>query len=389
MIERSILTAAERYLSQFPALALLGPRQVGKTTLAKQIAQTREGVYFDLERSSDLQRLSDPERALAAYADKLVVLDEVQRMPELFSVLRPLIDEQRRAGRFLLLGSASETLLSQASETLAGRIGFVEMSGFTYAELKTKVPSTTLIEPYLLRGGFPQSWLATSDLMSYEWRESFIRTFLERDIPQLGFRFPAPTLQRFWTMVAHWHGQIWNASRIAASMGVSAVAVGRYIDALEGAFMLRRLQPLDANTMKRLIKSPKVYLRDTGLLHSLLGVVTVEQMQAHPAIGAVWEGMVIEQILAKLPTGVKANYYRTVRGAELDLVLHARNIYIAIECKYSSAPKVGRGYHEAMKDLSAQHGYLIAPVPQAYPLTQNTTVLPIEDIARVFDAFSN
>jgi predicted AAA+ superfamily ATPase len=383
MINRSSLARIHKLMGQFPALALLGPRQVGKTTLARAIAKDLNGVYFDLERPSDRLKLTDPELALGALANRLVVLDEVQRAPSLFETLRPLIDEERRPGRFLLLGSASQDLLQQASESLAGRMGIVELAPFSVAELGIDFDT---LPSYLLRGGFPQSWLATDDDASFEWREAFVRSFLERDMPQLGFRFPAATLQRFWTMLAHWQGQLWNASRLAQSMGVSAPAVGRYLDALEGAFMLRTLRPMEANVMKRLVKSPKVYVRDSGLLLSLLDVRNLNQLAGHPVAGALWEGVVIEQLMAAKPPTIQANFYRTARGAEVDLVLHSSRVRVAVECKFSSVPKPTRGFYEAMTDLEATKGFVIAPVREAFDLSAHVRVLPIDDLSAVWQA---
>ncbi len=372
-------------MRQFPALALLGPRQVGKTTLARSIASDLGGLYFDLERPSDRLKLSDPELALGGLADRLVVLDEVQRTPGLFEVLRPLIDAHRRPGRFLLMGSASPDLLQQASESLAGRMGLVELAPFSVEELGIDFDT---LPKYLLRGGFPLSWLAADDEASFEWRDAFVRSFLERDMPQFGFRFPAATLQRFWTMLAHWHGQLWNASRLAQSMGVSAPAIGRYRDALEDAFMLRSVQPMQANVMKRLVKSPKVYVRDSGLLLSLLDVRTLQHLSGHPVAGALWEGVAIEQLMGAKPSGVQANFYRTARGAEVDLVLHNSRVRVAIECKFSSSPKPARGFHEAMVDLDARNGFVIAPVREPFDLSAKVRVLPIDDLSAVWQALS-
>ena len=262
-------------------------------------------------------------------------------------------------------------------------MGIVEMAPFSVAELGI---SFDTLPRYLLRGGFPQSWLAPDDDASFEWRDAFVRSFLERDMPQFGFRLSAATLQRFWTMLAHWHGQLWNASRLAQSMGVSAPAVGRYLDALEGAFMLRRLQPMEANVMKRLVKSPKVYVRDSGLLLALLDVRSLQQLAGHPVAGALWEGVVIEQLIAAKPPTVQANFYRTARGAEVDLVLHSSRVRVAIECKFSSTPKPARGFHEAMIDLEADKGFVIAPVREAFDLSAKVRVLPIDDLSAVWRA---
>ncbi|MFN0159996.1 MAG: ATP-binding protein [Burkholderiales bacterium] len=372
-----------KLMRQFPAVALLGPRQVGKTTLARGIADDLNGVVFDLERPSDRLRLNDAELALGALSERLVVLDEVQRAPGLFETLRPLIDDKRRPGRFLLLGSASPALLRQASESLAGRMGIVELAPFSVAELDIDFET---LPRYLLRGGFPQSWLAADDDASFEWRDAFVQSLLERDMPQLGFRFPAATLQRFWTMLAHWHGQLWNASRLAQSMGVSAPAINRYLDALAGAYLLRRLEPMEANVMKRLVKSPKVYVRDSGLLLSLLDVRSIPQLAGHPVAGALWEGVVIEQLIGAKPSTVHASFYRTARGAEVDLVLHSSRVRVAIECKFSSSPKPARGFHEAMADLQADRGFVIAPVREAFDLSAQVKVLPVNDLTAVWQA---
>ena len=300
MINRRILPDIERSLAEFPAMALLGPRQAGKTTLARVVAGAHpDSLFLDLERPSDLAKLADPELFLSRQAGRLVVLDEIQRQPELFAVLRVLIDEQRRPGRFLLLGSASPQLLNQASESLAGRIAFHELAPFDVSEIQ---PGLAGLRDFWLRGSFPPSWLAQSDAASFAWREAFIATHLERDIPAFGIRVPGATLRRFWQMLAHLHGQPWNASRLAASFGVSAPTVQHYLDILEATYMLRRLPPFQANLGKRLVKSPKVYLRDSGILHALLGIASIDDLAGHPIVGASWEGWALEQIVQLLGT---------------------------------------------------------------------------------------
>ena len=391
MFNRESTAEAYEFLDIFPVLALLGPRQVGKTTLAKQLMLAHDGmersppaVYFDLERPSDRSKLADAEYVLGALHERLVVIDEIQQAPELFGLLRSLVDEHRRAGRFLILGSASPELIRGSSESLAGRIGFVNIAPLSVGELGIGADE---MQKRLWRGGFPDSWLARSDNGSHAWREAFIRTFLERDIPQLGFNTPAVTLRRFWSMVAHWHGQLWNASRLAASLGVSNTSVGRYLDLLEGTYMLRRLEPMEGNAMKRMVKSPKVYLRDTGVLNALLDIRNPLAMQGHPVVGAAWEGLVIEHLIQAAPRTVAANFYRTARGAEADLVLHNATQCVPIECKYSSAPKPSRGFYETLKDLNAARGYIVAPVREAYDLNAQVRVLPMTGLGEIVGLF--
>lgn len=383
MFERRIKPTILQALANFPAVALVGPRQAGKTTLARSVfADRADAVYLDLERPSDLARLDEPELFLEAVAEHLVIIDEVQRRPELFPVLRALIDANRRNGRFLLLGSAAPDLVTHGSETLAGRIAFLELAPLTLDEVR---PVFDAIPQLWLRGGFPPSLLANSDSDSFEWREQFIRTHLERDIPTLGIRIPAANLRRFWQMVAHCHGQLWNASQLAAGFGVSPPTIQRYLDVLEDTFMVRQLRPYHVNLGKRLVKSPKIYLRDSGLLHCLLGIETVQALQGHPIVGPSWEGWVIEQLLALLPSGWRPYFYRTAAGAEVDLLIDRPGRKpLAIEIKFSSAPKPGRGFWSALADTQAQ-GWVCAPVTQGYPLAQGVNVLPVTELHRILE----
>lgn len=379
MIYRHLQANLNDFLAQFPAVALLGPRQVGKTTLARLFAQDRpDSVYLDLERPADLARLTDAELFLSRYAGRLVVLDEIQRLPGLFPLLRSLIDQDRRPGRFLLLGSAAPALLAQTAESLAGRIAFLEMGPFDAREIR---PSQTQVADFWLRGGYPLSWLAHSDAASFNWREAFITTYLERDIPALGIRVPGMTLRRFWQMLAHNHGQLWNASRLASSFGVSPPTVQRYLDILEATYMLRRLPPLLANQGKRLVKSPKVYIQDSGLLHALLGIRTLDELYGHPVAGASWEGWVVEQLVRQL-TGWTLSFYRTAAGAELDMVAERAGRRLAFEIKLSTAPAMSRGFWLAIKDVRPVQTWVIAPVEAGYPLGPNVDVFPAHGLAQ-------
>ncbi len=382
MIPRKLFPIADRALNEFPAVALLGPRQSGKTTLAKALAQARSAsVYLDLERPSELAKLADPELFLSRHSDKLVVLDEIQRVPELFTVLRALIDEKRTAGRFLLLGSASPQLLRQASESLAGRIDFLELAPFDVSEI---VPDQEQLQTFWLRGGYPPSWLASSNAASLRWRESFITTHLERDIPSFGIRVPGMTLHRFWKMIAHLQGQPWNASRLAASFGVSAPTVQHYLDILEATYMLRRLPPLHTNPGKRLVKSPKIYLRDSGILHALLNIRDQNDLSGHPIIGVSWEGWVLEQVVQVLGSQWELSFYRTAGGAELDVVAERGNQRMAFEIKLSSAPGLSKGFWSALSDLKPDNTFVIAPVTSAYPLAPGVEVVPATELANCF-----
>lgn len=369
----------EARLAQFPAVALLGSRQVGKTTLAKQVAaQHRNAVYLDLELPTDLARLADPETYLARHTDRLVVLDEVQQRPDLFPVLRGLIDRDRHPGRFLILGSASPHLLQQSSETLAGRIALVELTPFTLTELAAQRERTPSWERLWERGGYPDSLLAKNAEASRVWRESFVRTYLERDLPTLGIRVAATQLRRFWQMLAHWHGELWNASAFARNFDVSAPTVRNYLDLLTDTFVVRQLQPLHANLKKRLVKAPKIYVRDSGILHSLVGIDDLEALHGHPQLGASFEGFVVEQILAQLPRSVDASFFRTHGGDEIDLVLSAsKRRRIAVEIKFSSAPTLRDGMVRAMADIDATKGYVVIPEGEAFPMAKNIEALSL------------
>ena len=379
MIKRRLLANLIQALTESPAVALLGPRQAGKTTLAKIIAAQYPGsMYLDLERPSDLAKLTDPELFLSRYADRLIVLDEIQRQPELFPLLRALIDENRRPGRFLLLGSASPQLLRQASESLAGRISFHELAPFDVSEL---APTHFELQNFWLRGGYPPSWLAKTEQASFAWRESFISTHLERDIPSFGIRVPGTTMRRFWQMLAHLHGQMWNASRLAAGFGVSAPTVQHYLEILEATYMVRRLLPVHANLGKRLVKSPKIYLRDSGLLHALLGVTSLDELSGHPIVGASWEGWALEQIAQLLGAQWHLSFYRTAAGAEMDVVAERGNQKIGFEIKFSSAPALPKGCWSAIADLKLRYIYVVAPVESGYPLADNVEVVPAAGLA--------
>jgi predicted AAA+ superfamily ATPase len=384
MLKRALTTELLDTLTRFPVVALIGPRQVGKTTLARSLQKLRGNTeYLDLERPSDLVRLTDPELYLAGRQNRLVILDEVQQLPGLFPVLRSLVDEHRVPGRFLLLGSASPELINRSAESLAGRIRYLEMRPLLISEAGNKRDVLTRL---WVRGGFPDSFLAADDLASFEWRESFVRTFLERDLPALGFRLPAQSLRRFWQMLAHWHGQLWNASTLAQSLGSSPQTTNRYLDLLCDAFVARRLMPWHANVGKRLVKSPRVYLRDSGLLHCLLNLRTLDDLSGHPALGASWEGFVIEQIIAAF-NPVEVGFYRTTAGAEIDLVmkLHGQKKPIGVEVKYSSAPKPGKGFWHALDDLGIERAYVIYPGKDDYPLERRITVWPAAGIQKLAD----
>ena len=380
MIERRSKQRILRALEEAPAVVLLGPRQIGKTTLARAIAdQVPDSIYLDLENPDHAARLANPGAYLEHQAGRLVILDEIQRVPGLFEVLRGQIDRRRRHGRrtgqFLLLGSASQTLLRQSAESLAGRVVYDELPGLDVLETASER------DRLWIRGGFPDPFLAKSDAAAARWRLSFIRTYLERDIPQFGVRVPAETLNRFWTMLAHRQGGLLNASQLARSMDVSVPAIGRYVDLLVDLMLVRRLQPYFVNVGKRLVKSPKVYIRDSGLLHTLLGLTTFDDVLSHPIVGPSWEGFAIENLIASAPFGTIPWFYRTRAGAEIDLLLQLPDQQLwAIEVKRSSAPRARRGFQLAASDLDSARRMVVYPGDEEFPLSESTTAAPLESV---------
>jgi predicted AAA+ superfamily ATPase len=367
-------------LNQFAAVVLLGPRQTGKTTLAfAQKEAHANALYLDLELPSAQRQLDDPEAFFLAHPNQLVILDEVQRIPEIFSILRGVIDQRRRQGesngQFLLLGSASGVLLQQSSESLAGRVAQVELTPFQVREVLEEDFQAAEMNSLWVRGGFPLSWLAKDEAASMTWREVFITTYLEKDIPALGPRIPATTLRRLWTMLAHNQGELLDQSKLAGALAISGQTVNRYIDLLCDLMLVRRLPAWSGNVGKRLIRSPKVYVRDSGLVHALLALSTLDAVLSHPVAGSSWEGFVVEQLIAAAPTA-QASFYRTSNGAEVDLVLEFRNGQVWVfEIKRSSAPTVSRGFYVAAADVGATRKLLIAPVEQAYPMKDGIEVM--------------
>lgn len=368
-----------RDLARYPAVAIVGPRQCGKTTLARKLASERTGtLYLDLERPADRHKLeADPEDFLHRNAALTVCIDEIQRVPRLFELLRSLVDEDRRPGRFLLLGSASPSLLRQGSETLAGRLAVRELTPLLRAETIHDIPLPVI----WLRGGFPGSLLAEDDEASRLWREDLVQTFLERDLPLLGFRIPPATLSRFWRMCAHLHGQELNLSALGRSMGSNYATSCRHLDVLTRTYMLRSLEPVMANLGKRLVRAPRIYMRDSGILHALLDLETQDDLAGHPVRGASWEGFVIEQVLARATTeGWRAGYYRTAQGAELDLVLEKGLRKVAVDCKASGTPAVTRGFWSALEDLKIKEAYVAAPVREAFPMGKGVEAVPLDGL---------
>ncbi len=356
-----------------PVTALLGPRQSGKTTLARQFAQGRDATLFDLESEQDLRILSNPELALGELQG-LVVLDEIQLLPRLFQALRVLVDRDTVDTRFLILGSASPDLIRDASESLAGRIEFIDITGFDLKE----TGSENLYSLWR-RGGFPRSFLASTETDSFSWRKNFIRTFLERDIPKIGIRIPTVAMQRFWTMLAHWHDQTWNASELGRSLGLTDKTVRGYLDILTGTFMVRQLQPWYANVSKRQVKSPKVYFRDTGLLHALLGIENERDLLGNPRVGASWEGFIIEQILCVL-NQPQAWFWTVHSGGEIDLLVQHRGKWLGFEIKFTEAPSISKLMHKTTELLALDHLFVVCPARRAYRVSEAISVLPASDL---------
>lgn len=381
MIKRALYSQLSDALAHSPAVALLGPRQVGKTTLALEIGQRHNALYLDLESEQDRAKLAQPELYLSDHRDRLVIIDEVHRAPGLFPVLRGLIDRGRRAGRrsgqYLLLGSASLDLLKQSGETLAGRIAYLELTPFHVPETEA-LPADNL----WVRGGFPDSLLAPNAARSLRWRQDFIRTYLERDIPQFGPRIAAETLRRFWGMLAHHQGGLLNTAQFARNLGVDAKTAGAYLDLLVDLLLVRRLPPWHANLSKRLVKSPKVYVRDSGLIHALLNIPDKETLLSHPVVGQSWGCFVTENLLACAANKAQGYFYRTGGGAEIDLLLSWPDGSLwAIEIKRSLSPKLGRGFHAACTDLAPARKFVVYPGVERYRLATDIEAVSLEGLA--------
>lgn len=376
--DRHILPLLQEYLSIFPAVGLLGPRQVGKTTLVKNLKLEKESLYLDLEKASDRAKLVDPELFLKAHADKTVILDEIQLMPELFSELRSLIDEQREPGRFILLGSASPDLIRKSADSLAGRIGYLELTPFYLGEIDSDE-----LQKLWIRGGFPLSFLAKSERESQLWRQNFIKTYLERDLAQIGLSTDPRLVERFWMMLANAQGGIWNAESFAKALGITRPTVNRYLEFLEGSFMVRVLSPFHQNIKKRLVKSPKVFIRDTGLLHSLTGVDSMDSLINKLLVGPSWEGFVIEQIIATLREEYEYYFYRTHQGAECDLLLVKNGVVkTAIEIKNTLSPKLSKGMQIIMEDTGAEKGVIICRISDGYPLSERVRAVGLPEFLK-------
>ena len=386
MLPRRLSVRLNHLLRHSPAVVLLGPRQAGKTTLALEIGERQASVYLDLEDEDDRVKLSNASLYLADHESELVILDEVHRVPELFQRLRGIIDQGRRRGkangRFLLLGSAAMDLLKQTGESLAGRISYLELGPFNALEI-----DPVAIETLWVRGGFPRSFLSESDDLSMEWRRDFVRTYLERDVPQFGSRIPAETLRRFWTMLAHNQTQILNAANLARGLGVDGKTVSGYLDLLVDLLLVRRLSPWRRNVGKRLVRSPKVYVRDSGIAHALLGIRDKEALLSHPVVGQTWESFIIETLIAVAPDGTEAYYYRTSNGTEVDLVLMLPGGKLwAIEVKRSSAPKLERGFSSACADLNPQKRFVVYPGTERFPLDDFTDAISVVALAKALQS---
>ena len=386
MIARRLISLLKERLLHSPAVVLLGPRQVGKTTLALEIGEAGTSIYLDLEDENDRAKLSNPNRYLADHEEELVILDEVHRVPELFRQLRGVIDRGRRDGRangrFLLLGSAAMDLLKQSGESLAGRVSYLELGPFDALEIDADE-----LDRLWVRGGFPRSFLADSDEVSLQWRRDFVRTYLERDVAQFGPRIAAETLRRFWTMLAHNQAQVLNAANLARGLAVDGKTVAGYLDLLVDLLLVRRLPAWRSNAGKRLVKAPKVYVRDSGLAHALLGIRDKEALLGHPVVGQTWESFVMETLIGAAPEGTEAHYYRTSNGTEIDLLLTLPGGPLwAIEVKRSSAPKIERGFHSACADLRPQRRFVVYPGSERFPLDEATDAIGVVGLARLLTA---
>lgn len=376
-ISRDLAAEIENRLRHNPVVAILGPRQCGKTTLAVQIVKPIEkSVYLDLENPADLAKLDDPLAFFSLHEDDLVCLDEIQRIPELFTTLRSVVDERGKNSQFLILGSAGRDLIRQSSESLAGRIAYLDLTPFLLNEIEPAGAGD--LRRLWLRGGFPRSYLAVDDEVSFQWRKDFIRTFLERDIGMLGFRMPPARLGRLWKMCAHVHGSLLNASKLADSLGVSSHTIRSYVDLLEHTFMIRVLLPDTPNLKKRLVKSPKIYIRDSGILHALLDIRTHDDLLSHPIVGTSFEGYAMENILASAGS-YAPSFYRTAAGAEIDLVLRRGRRVLAFELKSSTVPRVTKGFWNALEDISPDDAFVVAPAKEPYPLKHGVMVTPLDD----------
>jgi len=382
MIKRRLKKKLLQGLKTIPVVAILGPRQVGKTTLAFQIDDqlSKETVYLDLESDADFNKLTDAEAFLERFDDTLLIIDEVQRKPDLFRLMRGIIDGRKRrgetSGQFLLLGSASRDLLQNSAETLAGRIRYLELTPFMCNELRKNYKLAFEVEELWLRGGFPDSYLAESNEESWQWRSDFISTYMERDLPLMGVGIPPTQLKRFWKMLSHYNGNQINLSELGRSLELTHPTIKRHLDTLTDFYMVRQLQPWSGNIKKRLVKKPKIYFRDSGILHSLMNTYTMDALLSHPGVGASWEGFVIENILTLLDDRWSFSYYRTATQVEIDLVIETPDNEIwAIEIKRKSAPKPGRGFYEACNDIKATHKWLINANDERYPLPHDVEVI--------------
>ncbi|MBQ3677769.1 MAG: ATP-binding protein [Bacteroidales bacterium] len=384
-VDRHIEAYIEENLSVFPAVIILGSRQCGKSTLIKKMAEQRDDMlYLDLQNRNDLAKLNEPSLFFQHNERKTICLDEIQRSPDIFPVLRSEIDRNRRPGRFILLGSASRNLIQHSSESLAGRVGLVDLTPFLANEIDEK--QNYDYTKYWFRGGYPDSYNADSDSASSLWRENFIRTYIERDIPQLGFQIAAPQLMRLLTMTAHEHGQLLNASKLASSMDLTAPTIRHYLDIMEQTYIIRSLPPYYVNTKKRLVKAPKIYIRDSGILHQILQIPSFNELLGNTIIGNSWEGLVVENVCS-LARHAQCFFYRSATGDEMDLLLQYPNNLIAIECKSSSAPSVTEGFWKSIEFLNPSHTYIVAPVESSYPMAANVYVCNLSEMLRIIVSF--